>query len=50
MPRIITTGKENTLNVEVLSGLRKGERYVSSGGFTLKAQLQKSEFGDGHGH
>lgn len=50
VPRIITTGKENTLNVEVLSGLRKGERYVSSGGFTLKAQLQKSEFGDGHGH
>ena len=49
-PRVIGIGRKNTVNVEVVSGLKPGEVYVSHGGFTLKAQLQKSEFGEGHGH
>lgn len=35
--------------IEVLSGLEPGERIVTEGAFTLKAQLSKGEFG-GHGH
>jgi len=45
-PRPISIGKENAFNVEIVSGLKKGELYVSKGGFTLKAQIQKSEFDD----
>jgi cobalt-zinc-cadmium efflux system membrane fusion protein len=36
--------------VEIRSGLAPGERYVSQGGFTLKAELSREQFGDGHGH
>jgi cobalt-zinc-cadmium efflux system membrane fusion protein len=36
--------------VEVLSGLTAGQKYVSKGGFTLKAQMSKGAFGDGHAH
>ncbi len=50
-PRFITTGRENHTLVEVLSGLSEGESYVTKGGFTLKAELQKEMFGDdGHNH
>lgn len=35
---------------EVRSGLSVGERYVTDGAFTLKAQLEKTAFGDDHGH
>lgn len=35
--------------VEILSGLQPGDRIVTAGAFTLKAQLAKGEFG-GHGH
>jgi len=50
-PRFITTGKENHALVEILSGLSDGESYVTKGGFTLKAELQKEIFGnDEHGH
>lgn len=49
-PRKITLGRRDSKQVEVLSGLKLGERYVSKGGFTLKAQLQKGAFDDGHNH
>ncbi|UCG51636.1 MAG: efflux RND transporter periplasmic adaptor subunit [Candidatus Latescibacterota bacterium] len=48
--REITVGRAGRELVEVLAGLRPGERYVSSGGFTLKAELGKEAFGEGHGH
>lgn len=35
--------------VAILSGLEPGDRIVTEGAFTLKAELSKSEFG-GHGH
>jgi cobalt-zinc-cadmium efflux system membrane fusion protein len=36
--------------VEITSGVVPGTRYAKSGAFTLKAQLSKGAFGDGHGH
>ena len=49
-PRPIEIGRQNTVNLEVLSGLKAGDTYVSKGAFTLKAQLSKGAFGDGHNH
>lgn len=49
-PNPVHLGKTNEYNVEIISGLIPGQEYVSRGGFTLKAQLAKGSFGDGHGH
>jgi cobalt-zinc-cadmium efflux system membrane fusion protein len=49
-PRSVTLGTSSGDYVEIVSGLRAGERFVSSGAFTLKAQLEKDAFGDGHDH
>jgi len=49
-PRFITLGRKDQTMVEILNGLQRGEKYVTKGGFTLKAELQKEKFGDSHGH
>ncbi|HDZ69456.1 MAG TPA: efflux RND transporter periplasmic adaptor subunit, partial [Phycisphaerales bacterium] len=49
-PQPIFIGRSNKTHVEVISGLSPGQRYVTKGAFTLKAQLSKSSFGDGNGH
>ncbi len=49
-PRSVTLGTESGGYVEIRSGLRAGDSFVSGGAFTLKAQLEKAAFGDGHGH
>ena len=49
-PRVVSLGRENDESYEVVKGLSAGERYVSRHGFVLKAELQKSEFGEGHAH
>jgi cobalt-zinc-cadmium efflux system membrane fusion protein len=49
-PKPVETGRENGIMVEILSGLAPGQTYVSQGVFTLKAQLSKGAFGDGHNH
>ena len=49
-PRPVHTGRRNHGFVEILSGLEPGERYVAKGAFSLKAELGKDAFGDGHGH
>lgn len=48
--RSVTTGRENETHIEITSGLGSGEQYVASGGFALKAELEKDELGEGHGH
>lgn len=45
MPQTVIVGKENDDNVEILSGLKPGQRYVSKGAFTLKAEILKASFG-----
>ena len=49
-PRAVTTGPEIGGQTVIQSGLMEGDEYVSEGAFTLKAQLEKDAFGDGHAH
>ena len=46
----VQIGKKNNHSVEILSGLKIGQKYVKKGGFILKAQLEKGSFGGGHSH
>lgn len=48
--RVVKTGRVDHHSAEIQEGLQAGERYVSQGGFFLKADAQKANFGDGHGH
>jgi cobalt-zinc-cadmium efflux system membrane fusion protein len=50
VPQTVTFGHKNDVHVEVTSGLKPGQRYATRGTFTLKAQLAKGSFGDGHNH
>jgi cobalt-zinc-cadmium efflux system membrane fusion protein len=45
-PRPVVVGRRTRDHVEVLSGLKAGDRFVARGGFSLKAELGKSAFGD----
>lgn len=49
-PRSVTTGVSSGGFMEIRSGLSEDEPFVSRGAFTLKAQLEKDAFGDGHAH
>jgi cobalt-zinc-cadmium efflux system membrane fusion protein len=49
-PRAVSLGRSNEVDIEILSGLQAGEDYVSKGAFTLKAEIGKESFGDGHEH
>ncbi|KCZ90262.1 efflux RND transporter periplasmic adaptor subunit [Hyphomonas jannaschiana] len=49
-PRQVEAGASARGFSEIRSGLAEGERFVSNGAFTLKAQLEKDAFGDGHAH
>lgn len=48
--RVISSGRRSREQVEIVSGLNAGDRYVAKGGFNLKAELGKGDFGEGHGH
>jgi cobalt-zinc-cadmium efflux system membrane fusion protein len=45
-PRPVQLGNQNTNFVEIESGLKAGESYVSKGAFTLKAELAKGSFAE----
>lgn len=49
-PWPVTLGQSDDTSVEIKSGLVPGQRYVAKGSFTLKAQLSKGAFGEGHAH
>ena len=44
-PQQVKTGMVNDVSVEITSGLQPGQKYVSKGSFTLKAELLKESFG-----
>ncbi len=46
----VEIGRTDEKSAEILSGLGVGMTYVSSGGFTIKAEFEKNAFGDEHGH
>ncbi len=45
MPQTVQTGLVNDTKVEITSGLKLGQQYVSNGSFTLKAEILKESFG-----
>lgn len=49
-PVPVKIGRVNQSSAEILSGLEVGQKYVSKGGFTLKAELEKSSLSGGHNH
>lgn len=49
-PQVVKTGNENDDNIEIISGLKAGDQYVSKNSFILKAEILKESFGGGHGH
>jgi cobalt-zinc-cadmium efflux system membrane fusion protein len=42
-PRVVTTGRTNGTQAEIVAGLKAGERYVAKGAVLLKAELGKRE-------
>lgn len=48
----VVTGRSNRTHVEIETGLRQGDRYVSKGAFALKAEIVTSGLDShaGHGH
>lgn len=47
-PRVVKVGRNDGRMVEIISGLRAGDRVVSAGSFVLKAELGKGEAEHGH--
>ena len=46
----VRIGRTNHVNAEIIEGLQVGQVYASDGGFTIKAEMQKESFGEGHAH
>ena len=49
-PQAVQTGRRDFQQVEIIQGLKRDQTYVSQNAFSLKAQVQKGEFGEGHSH
>lgn len=50
VPRQVVLGDAGRDLIEVLEGLSPGDRYVSRGAFTLKAELEKGALDSDHSH
>ena len=50
--RVVKTGSSSGGNIEIISGLKPGEAYVSEGAFSLKSIMLTSGMDPhaGHGH
>ncbi len=48
--RQVQTGRTAGGMIEIVSGLKEGERYAVKGAFILKSELKKGEVVDEHGH
>ena len=49
-PARVTIGSRDSQWAEIREGVARGESVVVQGGFTVKSELLRSEFGGGHGH
>lgn len=50
IPREVKTGRSDGVLVEITEGLSAEEGYAAEGVFSIKSELQKEDFGSGHGH
>jgi cobalt-zinc-cadmium efflux system membrane fusion protein len=48
--RQVEAGRTVNGMIEIVSGLKEGERYADKGAFILKSELKKGELVDEHGH
>lgn len=48
--RPVQVGRSASGLVEIISGLKEGERYAIKGAFILKSEVKKGEMTDEHGH
>jgi cobalt-zinc-cadmium efflux system membrane fusion protein len=48
--RQVQAGRTASGLVEIVSGLKEGERYAVKGAFILKSEIKKGEMSDEHGH
>jgi cobalt-zinc-cadmium efflux system membrane fusion protein len=46
----VAVGQRSQGRVQVVSGLKVGDKYVSAGAFVLKSELLRGELGEGHAH
>jgi membrane fusion protein, heavy metal efflux system len=49
-PRTVTLGTSNENYIEILTGLKVGDTFVSKNGFIVKSELGKAEMSSGHNH
>ncbi len=49
-PRPVKLGRSDDQQIEIIEGINLGDEVVVEGGFTLRAQLEKGNLGDGHNH
>lgn len=49
-PRAVVPGERQVGRVQIKDGLAPGEEVVVAGTYELKARMQKSQLGSGHGH
>nr|WP_279342513.1 efflux RND transporter periplasmic adaptor subunit [Geotalea sp. SG265] len=50
VPRPVETGRTAGGLVEIVAGLKEGEKFAVKGAFILKSELKKGEMKDEHGH
>ncbi len=48
--QIVVTGNEGDDTIEIISGLKAGDQYVSLNSFIFKSEILKESFGGGHSH
>jgi len=48
--RLVEVGRSDDTHVEITSGLKPGERFVTANAFILKSELAKAGFHAGHAH
>jgi len=49
-PHPVRLGSSDSLSFEVLQGVSPGEKIVTANALTVKAELEKGSFGEGHNH
>jgi cobalt-zinc-cadmium efflux system membrane fusion protein len=49
-PRPVKLGASDSNSYEVVAGLHPGDTIVTANALTIKAELEKGSFGDGHNH